>query len=396
MRTVDLDVLTQAADFLVKFGFLLVGLVLTFLVAPMISKVWKAKTFAIGTVCFGLAFIIAFGVIDLVQKIAPSLISSQRPILSGVVLGITDGYQVQIQSDRGRSGQAYTKREFDQQARSLYNFPFILVTTDAPTCLAIGIASTDPESDRIAVFNITPISTDDMASNQDLIAKVIQRQDTFKLQVWRERNQHQIGDVITFSPLDASASDCGTSQGQGSSLWHLVTSAFAQPVSGVNIDDFAARLRSDDLFTRRNTRIELSRRGIDAFGMINQLLDSKDYRLQLGALVGFSEMDGESRKQIPTDLVMKARRLLNHSDKTMRDTAVRVLGQPAFCYQEEDRNKRPDQRYLALCHWSKEQCEETRGPNRRPGISQSMCEPVDLTKAAWDYLFTWRLQRRVV
>jgi hypothetical protein len=300
------------------------------------------------------------------------------------VRGVTDGYQVQIQSDRERSG-AYIKREFDEEARGLYNFPFILVTADAPKCVAIGIAINNPESDSGAAFNVTPISSDDMAGNQEIIAKVIQSEDAFKLQVWRERNQHQIGDAITINSLKGNALSCGTTKPHESSLWNLTTAAVAQSISNASIDDLAARLRSDDLFTRRNTRIELSRQGSGAFGTINQLLDRKDYRLQLGALVGLSEMDDETRKQIPPDLLAKVRQLLNHSDKTVRDTAVRVLGEPAFCYQEEDLNKRPEQKYLALCHWNKEQCEETRGPNRKPGISQSTCQPVDLTKAAWNY-----------
>jgi hypothetical protein len=78
-----------------------------------------------------------FGVLDILQKTAPWLISSQRAILAGKILGVKNGYAVQLLSDRRQSGQAYIKREFDPQTPNTYNFLFIILTADTPSCLVV-------------------------------------------------------------------------------------------------------------------------------------------------------------------------------------------------------------------------------------------------------------------
>ena len=380
----DIIILTQTADFLLKYGFLAVGLVLIFLITPVIYKVWNAKHIGLATGCAGLAFVMAYGVIDIVQKTAPWLLSSQRSIISGVVLGVSDGFQIQMRSDRREAGQAYIKREFDREVRNLYNFPFILVTTDLPRCLSIGIASTDPNSENSRAFNVRPLSKEDMESNTTIVARVVPQQDTFQLVVWRERNSSMVGNQVSYKALAPDEGDCGTQPivARGN-IWEWIGSAFAQTKSGV--EDIASKLRSDDVFTRRDTRIELSRQGANGFDTIGQLLDQNNYRAQLGAVSALAEMPDEQRKQAPASLRDKVRPLVNNPDKSLRDAAVRALGEPAYCYQEQDNNKRPEQRYIALCQWTKAQCETTRGPNTRSGITQTPCQPVDIGKVSWSY-----------
>jgi hypothetical protein len=106
ITSADIGVLTETADFVVKYGFLAVGLVLIFLIAPVIYKLWGEKRLTFATVCFGLAFIISYGVLSFVSVIAPSWIASPRTIVSGTVLGITSGFQVQLRSDLRQAGQA--------------------------------------------------------------------------------------------------------------------------------------------------------------------------------------------------------------------------------------------------------------------------------------------------
>jgi hypothetical protein len=381
MRSSDIVVLTQAADFLIKYGFLAVGLLL-FAATAVILKFWKSRRVGLATGCAGIAFIVAFGAIDIVQKYFPWLISSQRAVLSGVVLGLSDGFQIQLRSDRRHIGQAYTKREFDPQVRSLYNFPFIFVTTEAPSCLALAIASTDQNTELSRTFNIGPISREDMEGHTELVAKIVPHEDTFKIQLWRERNFNRVGKSATFEPLRAAARDCGSEETAAAPLLRLIPSAFAQ---GLTFEDFAVKLRSDDVFTRRDARIELSRQGAAGFDTARKLLDQNNYRLQLGATVAIGELPADQRKQVPAEIISKLRELRSHPDKTMRDAAARAVGEPAFCYQEQDAAKSPGERYLALCLWSLEDCEKIRGPNTRSGISQTGCTAVDLSKASWTY-----------
>jgi hypothetical protein len=79
------------------------------------------------------------------------------------------------------------------------------------------------------------------------------------------------------------------------------------------------------LFTRRDARIDLSRQGAEALNIISQLLDSGNYRIQLGALIALSEMPDNQRKRAPPALVDKARVLLNHNDAAMREAAARAI-----------------------------------------------------------------------
>lgn len=379
----DIVILTQTADFLLKYGFLAVGLLLACIIAPVIFKVWKSQNIGIAVGCAGVAFIVAFGVIDVVQRTAPWLLSSQRSIISGVVLGVTDGFQIQMRSDRREAGQAYIKREFDREVRNLYNFPFILVTTDLPRCLSIGIASTDPNSENSRAFNVRPLSRDDMESDTTIVAKVVPQQDTFQLIVWRERQGSVVGNQNTYKALAPDEGDCGTQPIVARSFWHFIGAAFAQ--TSLRFEDVSAKLRSDDVFTRRDTRIELSRQGTAAFDTIGKLLDQNNYRAQLGAVAALAEMPEDQRKQAPASLRDKVRPFVNNADKTLRDAAVRALGDPAYCYQEQDTSKRPEQRYIALCHWTKAQCDTTRGPNTRAGITQTPCVAVDIGKVSWSY-----------
>src|SRR5947209_4155823 len=111
--TAEVELISKTADLLVKYGFLGVGLVLLFLAAPAIDKLFNSRQIALLVASFGLAFLVAFGALDIVQKYFPSWISSKRVLISGAVLKVPQGYQVQIASDLRTAGAAYLKREND-------------------------------------------------------------------------------------------------------------------------------------------------------------------------------------------------------------------------------------------------------------------------------------------
>ena len=120
----NVAIVGQVADLIVKYGFLAVGLALIVL-AAMVYKVWNAKGITLATVCFGFAFIATYGILDIIQRVAPSLISSQRTIITGAIISVNQGYHIVMRSDIRRIGEAYIKREQDPQYRETYNFPFI-------------------------------------------------------------------------------------------------------------------------------------------------------------------------------------------------------------------------------------------------------------------------------
>jgi hypothetical protein len=94
--------------------------------------------------------------------------------------------------------------------------------------------------------------------------------------------------------------------------------------NNASVEDFSLRLKSDDVFTRRNARIDLSKQGPQTVEIAKQLLNSEDYRLQLGALVSLSIMPEQEQKQLPSDVLGKVHEFTNNHDPTIRETAERI------------------------------------------------------------------------
>lgn len=375
----------QSGDLIVAKGFLGVALVLIFIVGPALY-LWNAERAALGTVFFGIGLLATYAVLDIVQKYFPDMLFERR-LLSGSILEIKNGFIASLQSDDYRGRIPYTKRENDPQSAELYNLPFMFLATDKPTCLTVAFSSTDPNSEITHVFNIAPITKEDLSAAIELKAQLLSEDaGVSRLRVWREgRDGHKLGDPVELEQLAPGKRSCKSQSPKPTSAWLWPFSiAVAQEVGSYT--DWAGRLRNDDPLTRRDARQDLAALGVRAFPIMNQLLDmANDYRLQLGAVVALALMPEDVRKQAPADLLVNIRKLLAYKDKTMRDNALRALDEPAFCYQEEDKNKPSGQRFLTLCQWSMAQCERTRGPNRKKGITQTACAPVKLLDANWNY-----------
>jgi hypothetical protein len=323
MQAGDIELFGKTADLIIKYGFLGVGLVLTLGIAPLAGKMLKSKTLTLTIASFGIAFLVAWGVLDIVQRYFPSLISSKRVLLSGVVLKVPNGYQVQIASDLRTAGAAYLRRENDVDNRELTNFPFLLLATQSPNCLALGITNNNPKDEGgSSAFKIALKSDGDFKSEVALIAQAQPDAKLFKLKVWREVDGKTIGNTALLEPLgDNNTSGCAVSPSAGILDW-LMPSAFAQSANSEK--DFSVRLKSDDLFTRRDARIDLSRQGRSSVGVTREFLNSDNYRLQLGALVALSIMPEEERKELPPDVIAKVRELKTSPDATIRETAGRI------------------------------------------------------------------------
>jgi hypothetical protein len=319
----DINILIQTADFAVKYGFLAIGLLLIFLIAPAIYRFSQAKLLSLVAVSFGLAFVIAFGTMDLASRIL-----RDRTLLTGTVLGMTNGLQVQVRSDIRQAGQAYTKREVDPENGSVFNFPFILATQDTPGCLVVSIASTS--SEKIFAFNIAPLKPEDMRSDTQVVVQVVPGAgDTMGLNVWREQGQKRLGEVIALEPLPETAQDCSKAGGAVSAFWSgLVGAAFAQ--DGVPAD-LANRLMSDDAFTRRDARIELSGQGAAAFPTIEGLLASGTPRLQAGGLVALGGMPTDEVCGAPDALWAAVEALSGTGDASVQEAAGQALSARSGC-----------------------------------------------------------------
>jgi hypothetical protein len=316
------DVALITADLIVKYGFLGVGLALTIIIAPLIFAIWKSRMLTTVTVTFGLAFIVTWGVLNVVQQYFPYLIASKRVLLNGAVYKVPNGYQVQISSDVRMAGAAYLKRENDTDDRELNSFLFLLLSSQQPSCLALAINSNDPTAEAgSSAFKITPISDVDLKNESFIVAEAHRLNKKFQLTLWREVSGKQMGDTLVLNPLDDSTPGCAAGHSARLYEW-LIPSAFGQ--SRLEARELSARLRSDDLFTRRDARIDLSKEVPDNLQMTEEFLNSSDYRLQLGALVALSILPPADRKNLPPDVLAKVKTLMGDSDSTIRETASSI------------------------------------------------------------------------
>jgi len=368
--------LTGAAEFF-KFGFLI------FLIAPAIYASTKQKSVSIAAMILGLGFVVIYGVLNLITAIVPQWLPSQRTLMGGTIFGVRNGYDLAILSDLRRVGYAYTKREIDPRNANLLNFRFLLVTLgSSPSCLAILLETPDKAENWFRVA----VQDDDVAPSTELFAEASWGGDEPVLIFWREYRGKRVGAQEKLNVI-SPANEVGCESTRAASVpgapWSVFRAAFAQ--SPASDSDLTERLQSDDVIARRDARVELAKRGETAFPLIDELLKRKDYRLQLGALVALAGMNDEDRNKAPESVRQQARVLRQSADKTTRDTAVNALQEPAFCNQEQDKNRKPTERFLVICYWTKSDCERVRGPNLKPGVSQSACAPVQLDKASWRY-----------
>ncbi len=262
--------------------------------------------------------------LDVVQRFFPSLISSKRVQLAGVVLGVPNGFQAQVASDLRTGGSAYLKRENDPNSRALNNFPFLLVASQSPSCISVAVGNNDQNSETgTSGFKIGPISMDDFKPDAAVVAEAKRVVGGgFHLLVWHEADGKQVDRAVELNPL--ADGDPGCRVGQSVDLWErAVPRAFAQS-NTASVQDFSLRLKSDDVFTRRNARIDLSKQGPQTVEIARQLLNSGDYRLQLGALVSLSIMPEQEQKQLPPDVLGKVHEFTSNRDPTIRETSERI------------------------------------------------------------------------
>jgi hypothetical protein len=326
-QTPDVTLVTTTADLAVKYGFLGVGLILMIVITPLINTIWKSRTFTAVTFSFGLAFFVVWGVLNIAQQFFPNWISSKRVLLNGAVLKVPTGYQIQVRSDLRLAGSAYIKHQFDTDDQQLNSYLFLLAARNqSPNCLSLAIVNNDPQSESgTSAFTVAPLSEDDLKSNTSIIAQTHQTGKAFQIEWWREIDDKKTGTVQVLKPLGDNDSGCGVVQSAGLLDW-LVPSAFAQ--STRLPQDFKTRLRSDDVFTRRDARIELSKEGANNIETMRQFLNSDDYRLQLGALVALSLLPESDRKNLPPDVVAKVHEFATNKDATIRDAASRIVTAP--------------------------------------------------------------------
>ena len=99
------------------------------------------------------------------------------------------------------------------------------------------------------------------------------------------------------------------------------------------VKSWADLLQSDDVFLRRNARIDLSLQGEAALATIGELVQADNYREQLGGVVALSIMPEAERCKARENpgLIAAIAGLAKSEDPTLRETATRALIVPKDC-----------------------------------------------------------------
>ena len=87
----------------------------------------------------------------------------------------------------------------------------------------------------------------------------------------------------------------------------------------------AKLLQSDDPFVRRQARIELGSLGVQAEPTLQSLLDSRNYRQQIGAIESINAMKPEARNRLNEKTWRDVNAFTNSQDPALRESALRAL-----------------------------------------------------------------------
>ena len=322
--------LTAYTEYLVRFGFLGVAVFLILIVAPLVQGLLKSPVATKATLATGGLFLILFGVINLIRLTFPSLLPQPVAMFKGMVQGIPTSTTVAIKADLpdADDDRPFMKWEHDRVKREVKNFPFVFLSSEAPKCLTISVQSDAADAGNIggepSIFNL-PIPSDlRWTPDNALYARSIVADGRMRLEYSLRGGNASDARRFQADPAGDDEASCQRVAGSAGPLFQLISTAFAGDAQ-LDLKSVASRLSHADAIVRRDMRVQLSRQGSNAFDTILPLLQSGDYRLQLGALAAVAGMAPEIRARLPAPARSAASALLSHSDRTMRETAQRAL-----------------------------------------------------------------------
>jgi len=157
-----------------------------------------------------------------------------------------------------------------------------------------------------------------------------------KLQVWHEKDEATSGPVTVLNDGGDGGAMCAEAHKQDSAqLWRNlfgIHAAAAAAPSEPNGAEISSALQSDDVFLRRQTRYALASYGEKALPIFNQILDSKSYRLNIGALVALTYVPFSARAEMRKALQIKISPFLSSSDPELkRAAALALAGKSSVC-----------------------------------------------------------------
>jgi hypothetical protein len=332
----DIVELTQTTEYVLRYGFLGVGLLLLIGIAPILWKATHMKWAAMASAFIGILLISLFAATDFIQRIFPDWLPAQIVLVGGELQKRNIEFVTLIRSDLDHERHAYIRREFDPFDQNLRKIRFFFLTRkeNLPKCLVLELqplATMRPEQgfdilgDEPIVFNV-PLETAKLRQNSHML--VIRLEPIGgALSADFQYGQNRGGSAGPLTQLGAQERDCTRARSEAQTTrqgWLGIRAAHAQPSFVTTTED---RLLSADPLIRRDARIDLSRQGPAAFEQLGSLLGSDQYRLQLGAAAAIAAMPRAERDLLTPELRRQLEVLTRDPDTTLSTTARRALGQ---------------------------------------------------------------------
>lgn len=322
--------LASHTEFLIRFGFLGVAIFVMFVLAPFVHRLLASRAATIATLSVGGLFLFLFAATDFIRATFPNMLPQPVGMYKGLVRGVHVSVGVALKADLPDEddGRPFMKWEHDRAEKDVKNYPFVFLANEAPGCITISLQNEMHASANIGgeptIYNL-PIPRDlHWGAQNTLYLRAIGAEGRERIEYFVRPRNAPAPRRLHADPVGDDEASCQQPISISRGLGSLISRAFAQQ-GALDLDTVKSRLQHADAIVRRDMRVQLSRQGAAAFDTILPLLQSGDYRLQIGALAAIAAMPPDVRARLPSAARAAAAALLSHPDRTMRDTARRAL-----------------------------------------------------------------------
>jgi hypothetical protein len=322
--------LASHTEFLVRFGFLGVAIFVMLVIAPFVHRLLASRTATTATLLVGGLFLFLFAATDFIRATFPNVLPQPVGMFKGMVRGVSISVGVALKADLPDEddGRPFMKWEHDRAERDLKNYPFVFLANEAPRCITISLQDDAQGSVNIggepSIFNLPIPGELQWGGQNTLYVRSIAADGRMRIEYSVRPRHGPAPKRFHADPAGDDEASCQQPERTARSFRGLISSAFAQQ-RPLDLETVKSRLQHSDAIVRRDMRVQLSRQGAASFSTILPLLQSGDYRLQIGALAAIAAMPPDVRARLPGAARSAATALLSHPDRTMRDTARRAL-----------------------------------------------------------------------
>jgi hypothetical protein len=271
-------------------------------------------------------FLLIFGALDIITRHFPTLIVTREPLFVGRVANVNQDFGVKLTGGDMVSTRPFMRRENDANDINVAHHRFVFMRRRFE-CLILAVT---PEKGDSKFFYIPIPGSTEIKADSELFIRgpkwsVVWLQDDAPIgqpKPSRELMPDEEASCVSTAPPTKGANI------RGNGLFDFFGLAIAQGTSfpkQLSADSLATLLQSDDPFVRRKARRDLGAIGPEAEPTLKRLLESGNYREQIGAVEAINAMKPDARSSLKSDVWRNVEGLKKNADPSLRDSAQRAL-----------------------------------------------------------------------